>query len=73
MIAPMFSAATLIGQINKTGSIDGNWFMGIIMLILGFLLVTQIREIKSELKQNTEVTGQMKIDIAIIKHKLGIE
>lgn len=63
----------VLGQINNTGSIDGNWFMGIIMLILGFLLVSQIRDIKSELKENTEVTAQLKVDMGIIKHKLGIK
>lgn len=73
MIVPFYILPHALAQINPSGSVDGNWFMGIIMLVFGFISVIQFKDFKEELKENTRVTGQLKIDIGIIKDRLGIK
>jgi len=69
---PFFFPPNILSQINSSGGIDGNWFMGIIMAVLGFILVSQIRDVKDEIKDNQEGINQCKTDIAVIKNHLGL-
>ena len=62
-----------LSQINQVGGIDANWFMGIIMAVLGFILVSQIRDVKAEIKENQEGINQCKTDIAVIKNHLKLD
>lgn len=69
---PFYFVPQIFSQISSSGSIDANWFMGIIVAVLGFILVSNIRDIKSEIKDNQEGINQCRTDIAVIKNHLGL-
>jgi len=73
MIAPIFYSTAILSQINSSGGIEANWFLGFVVAGFCFIMWNQFSDVKKETRENTKLTRRLQMDMVQIKLKLGIK
>lgn len=70
----------ILMQLTNSTSVDANWVFAGVCFIAGVFIMMQLKDLKDAVKGNSkdiedlrDEVGEIKTDVAVIKHKLQIE